>query len=512
MAPRVIQVAFCGGLSYTADMLANVPGNGQSRPPHYLGGLFRGLLATGVALAATVGGCSKSTDRKTPKAGLLNRPNIVLITVESLRTDHVGSYGYDRDTTPTIDALAREATLYENAFAVTSWTLTSHASIFTGLYPSAHNVVRERDRLNEAYKTMAEFLADYGYQTAAVVSGPYLKKAHGLDRGFHYFDEQPITRGKMKDAHADVTNAKMEAGINRFLDEVRGDDRPFFLFLYYWDPHYQYIPPSPYDAMFVPEDAEAPKKLPDFHRYFQLGKHITPAQLEYVKAQYDGEIRCTDGYLKRFFDRLRQLDLWDETAVILTADHAEQFFEHGFLGHKYDLHVESLHVPLIVKLPGQAEARRDPRMVSLMDLFPTVLDLGRCRLPDALHGQSLLADARVPLDPTFYELISVWYAKQESTGKQWTETQNWYAVREGDYKLIWQELADEVQLYNLREDPRELHPIAEGQNDRKKALRALIDDWRAQMKQIADGKGAADLAPLTPEDEERLRSLGYITD
>jgi len=433
----------------------------------------------------------------------------VLITVESLRTDHIGCYGCERDTSPTIDALAREATLYDNAYSVTSWTLTSHASIFTGLYPTAHNVVREKDRLNDSYKTTAETLADYGYQTAAIVSGPYLKKAHGLNRGFATYDETPLSPSNA-DAHEDVTNEQMDARINHFLERTRRKEGPFFLFLYYWDPHYQFIPPPPYDTLFVPEGAEKPKKSPQFHTHYKLGKHITPAELEHVEAQYDGEIRCTDDYLKKLFDSLRALDLWDDTAIILTADHGEQFYDHGHLGHKYDLHVESLHVPLIVKFPDQTAARRDPRTVNLIDLFPTVLELGRCRVPEEQHGLSLLAEPRAPLDPTFHELVAVWFMTRKSTGEKWSETENWFAVRQGDFKLIWQEVAGVTELYNVTEDPQELHPITEGSDDIVARLKLEIEQWRARNKAVADRAGSPVRAVLTPEEEERLRSLGYI--
>ncbi len=469
------------------------------------------LLRTCIVVAgALLGGACAKTEKETSEgSALLKRPNIVLITVESLRTDHVGCYGYERDTTPTIDAFAREATLYENAFSVTSWTLTSHASIFTGLHPSAHNVVREKDRLNDSYKTLAEILADYDYQTAAVVSGPYLKKAYGLNRGFGTYDETPVSPPKVN-AHNDITNDRMEIRINHFLERVRRDGDPFFLFLYYWDPHYQYVPPPPYDSMFVPEGAQKPKKRPEFHRYYKLGRHITPAQLEYVKAQYDGEIRCTDGYLKKLFDRLRALNLWDDTAIILTADHGEQFFEHGYLGHKYGLYVESLHVPLLVKLPGQKVARRDARTVSLIDLFPTVLDLGRCRVPEEHQGRSLLAEPRAAQEPTFYELVAIWYAKRKSTGEKWSETENWFAIRQGDFKLVWQELAGVTELYDLAQDPREVCPITDGAEELAADLKSRIEDWRAEMKAVSDRGGAPTQAVLSPEEEERLRSLGYL--
>ena len=467
-------------------------------------------VCAAVVIAVGVGACSKEREEKSKRSPIIKRPNIILITVESLRTDHVACYGGPRETTPNIDALANEAILYEDAHAVTSWTLTSHASIFTGLYPTAHGVVRERDRLNDSYRTVAEILADYGYQTGAVVGGPYLKKNYGLDRGFQHYDQSPAQSPKRVHAHNDITNPRMEARVNHFLDNVRRPDDPFFLFLYYWDPHYQYIPPPPYDSMFVPKGAKKPKRTPEFHRHYKLGKHITEAEMEYVKAQYDGEIRCTDEYLGRLFGRLREMGIWDNTIVILTADHGEQFFEHGFLGHKFGLHVESLHVPLIVKLAGQAQPRRDQRLVSLIDLFPTMLELGLCRVPDEQHGLSLLSAPRAPLDPMFHELVAIWYMKRKSTGESWSETEQFFSVREDDYKLIWNETSGDRALYDIIKDPGELHPIGEGGEERAARLVALIEDWRAEMRAVAAKRGTPSEAVLSPEDEEQLRSLGYI--
>ncbi|MCP4593717.1 MAG: sulfatase-like hydrolase/transferase, partial [bacterium] len=504
-APLSFVRAFARGVGLTCGVLSYLPLRRRAA-----GRVQTGVAAVVLLLAAGLlsGGCAKKESAKQETATEFKRPNIVLITFESLRTDHVGCYGCPRDTTPAIDALAAEATLYEDSSAVTSWTLTSHATIFSGLYPSAHNVVRPKDRLKDSHRTMAEVLADYGYQTTAIVSGPYLKRKHGLAQGFETYDQTSVTTGKL-DASHDVTNPRMEARVNQFLDHERREGDPFFLFLYYWDPHFQFIPPPPYDTMFVPDGA-VPVKDPHFQTYYKLGKQIKPAQLEYLKAQYDGEIRCTDAYLERLFERLRALGLWENTVIILTADHGEQFFEHGFLGHKYDLYVESLHVPLIIKYPKQTEGRRDRRVVHAVDLFPTVLDLGRARIPEEYHGRSLLDDPRLAEEPTFFELAFRWYMRRKSTGEKWTESEDWFAIREGRHKLVWKEQADETELYDIIVDPKELHPIREGAEDLTAALLERLQAWRAEMQTIAARAGAPAQAVLTPEEEERLRSLGYL--
>ena len=176
-----------------------------------------------------------------PEPDASGRPPVVLVTLESLRTDHVGAYGGasgsrpELPLTPALDALAAGATVYEQAQSVTSWTLTSHASLFTGLYPTAHGTEGPRDCLDESYTTLAERLDAAGYRTAGVISGPYLRPIHQLDQGFDHYDDTPASITNAL-AHDDVTNPAMEQALQRVLDEPRDPRRPLFLFAYFWDP------------------------------------------------------------------------------------------------------------------------------------------------------------------------------------------------------------------------------------------------------------------------------------
>jgi arylsulfatase A-like enzyme len=281
-----------------------------------------------------------------------DRPNVVLVTIESLRPDHVGCYGGrsrsrpEVPLTPALDALAAEGMRYPNAHAVTSWTLASHASLFTGLYPSTHRAVAPRDRLGDDFTTVAETLQTAGYQTAGVVSGPYLRRPYGLGQGFDVWVDG-IASARTAASHDDVTNPQVEAALTAFLDETRDPDLPFFLFAYLWDPHYDYLPPPPYDTMFVSPECE-PIDLAGYETNPTFDTGISAAQLAYVFSQYAGEIRATDDLLGRFFAALRAAGLWDDTVVVVTADHGEEFYEHGKIGHKNTVYAESVHVPLIV--------------------------------------------------------------------------------------------------------------------------------------------------------------------
>ncbi|MCP4592467.1 MAG: sulfatase-like hydrolase/transferase [bacterium] len=467
---------------------------------------WRGYWVLGVVFLAAAAACRKNADPQTASSN--DRPNVLLITVESLRADHVGCYGYERPTTPNIDALSAQATRYTQAYSATSWTLTSHASMFTGLYPKVHQVTLPQDRLSDAHTTAAEVLADDGYQCAAVVGGPYLRKTFNLSQGFEYFDES-VASSSNDEAHRDVTNPRMAEAMERFLREGRDPRRPFFMFGYYWDVHYDFIPPAPYDTMFVPDGAE-PIDAVQFGPIVALGRDISEAQLAYLTAQYDGEIRCTDEYLGRLWALLRELDLWDNTVIILTADHGEQFFEHSYLGHKHDLYVESLHVPLLIKRAGQTQGRRDDRVVNLIDLFPTILDLTDGSTTVPINGRSLEQSPAANSPPTFFDLTTTWDIAERGTDKSWRESERWVAVREGRYKLLHVQDTEFWQLYDVVSDPQERHPLGAEYEKQGSELVQRLDSWEKAMNDLSTLWQAGPRAQLSPEEERRLRSLGYI--
>ncbi len=472
------------------------------------------LLAVALCLIATPG-CERADSGPANSSGvggkpLAGLPNIVLITVESLRADHVRGYGYDRPTTPNIDALATVGVTFTDAHAVTSWTLPSHTSLFTGLYPGGHQVITHLQRLHDSCSTVAEVLRDRGYQTAAVVSGPFLRRTYNLHQGFELYEESPAAYAN-SEAHDDITNPRMEQAITRFLREQRDPRRPFFLFAYFWDPHYDYIPPPPFDRAFLPEDAQA-LDLTRYETSDTVNPNITPAQLAYVVSQYDGEIACTDATLGRLWELLRSLDSWDDTAIILTADHGEEFFERGEKGHQHNLHVESVRVLLVLKLPGPARVgSRDARLVSLIDVMPTIAELADARLTGPVQGRSLLGLPRTNDQPIFFELTTTWSIPSADGGTGPTNlSEHSTAVRRGRHKYIVRDLPARKLLYDVVADPSEQSPLDDSAGPMVDDLAVLLDRFGQDMRLIAAKVGAAESVSLTPQEEERLRALGYI--
>jgi len=468
--------------------------------------LTRRVLLIAALGASACGDSGSSGARATrPPRGIL------FVTIESLRADHVSGLGYGRATTPRLDELAAGATLYPQASSTTSWTLTSHASLFTGLYPGAHRVIEPRDRLVDGATTFAELLRDRGWQTAGLVSGPYLCRPFGLDQGFESWDDSLSPDFDRIDEAP--TNPAVEAAILHFLDAPPGAprdaSRPFLLFAYLWDPHYSYLPPSPFDARFVPPNAVR-FDLRHFDTNERIRATMPQGELDYLISQYDGEIGATDAMLGRVFDALRAKGLWDEMAIVVTADHGEEFFDHGQKGHKRNLYAESLHVPLWIKEPGQRAARRDERVVNGVDLFPTLLELAGVEYDGPCHGRSLLEpadDARA----TFHELTTTWYFTQPDGRVKRSDV--WSSVRRGDRQLFTIDFFDgrhEERLYDVAHDPQQKSKL--GADVDASDLKQLFSDFHRDTERLGEQLEGSGPTSLTPEEEARLRAAGYLDD
>jgi arylsulfatase A-like enzyme len=335
--------------------------------------------------------------------GVERRPNVVLISIDMLRADHLQCYGYDRPTSPNIDALAREGALFERNFASSSWTLPSHAAIFTSLPDSLHGCTDTDRALAPSATTLAERFQAAGYRTAGFFSGPYLHPAFGLGQGFEEYedctayakridgrpkDEWAMNPEVMVASHEDVTNERTYGAVEGWLAH-RGED-PFFLFVHLWDAHFDFIPPAPYDTQFgAPYDGWV-----DGRNFFfdeRYSPSMSSRDLQHTLALYDGEIAWTDSIVGRIRAQLDRRGLLDETVIALTSDHGTEFFDHGLKGHRRTLYDEVLHTPLILRYPRSIPAGRRVSALSRgIDLGATLLELAGLPFPDDIMGQSLM--------------------------------------------------------------------------------------------------------------------------
>ena len=317
------------------------------------------LLVTLFAL----GGVSCTESNAEPK-----RPNILLITVDTLRADHLQPYGYDRPTSPKLAQLAQSAMVFEDAQSSAPWTLPSLASLMTGLPSAAHGCRSFYSSLAPSYGTLAEQLLAGGYDTAAVVSHVFLGRPYGLHQGFVHFDDELVLEMTRSDEVISSV-AVSDKGL-AFLDAkaAAGEQEPWFLWLHYFDPH------SVYQAH------------PD-----QVGTFGSKRPVDL----YDGEIAFTDQHIGRVLSGLEGLGFDDDTVVVFTADHGEEFRDHGGVDHGHTLYQEQLHLPLIIRVPGE-EPGRHPGMVRSIDLPATILDLATRALATASR-----ASYRAARGPTF---------------------------------------------------------------------------------------------------------------
>jgi arylsulfatase A-like enzyme len=374
------------------------------------------LIATLVTAATALGTLSYRVveERRVEGALVPPRPdamNVLLLIWDTVRARNLSVYGYDRPTTPGLEALAKESVVFDRAIATAPYTLPSHASLFTGRW--SHELSTDwRVPLNAEPRTLAEVLRGAGYRTAGFAANRfYVTRAYGLDRGFVHFREVRHVLGEAIRhsslfRHVVTLNATrrligFETDLGRaaaaeLYDDVarwvsKGkNDRPYFAFVNVMDGHAPFLPRAPYDTLFGWYSAATPRE--DRQR-LRLMAHENPASLPVEDAKrleraYDGAIAALDAMTTSFIDTLRQRGLLDRTLVIISADHGEEFGEQGIFGHGNSLYFPSLHVPLIVWAPGRVPAGvRVPATVSLRDLPATVLDL--LQLPPVLPGQSL---------------------------------------------------------------------------------------------------------------------------
>lgn len=443
------------------------------------------------------------------------RPNVLLITVDTLRADHLGVYGYTRPTSPNIDLLARSGVVFENAFTHAQLSGPSHATMLTGLYPPTHAVVGNAVPLSDDHLTLAEILGAVGFETAMFVSHRFVSDEYGFSQGFETHENHHVhTHGH---SHENEEDEDEEQGLERLASVfdaavdwlAQPKSGPFFLWLHAQHPHLSYEPPPPYDRMF----GEPPASDHDLRCVETLYDHhhekisLEADEMEYVVAQYDGEIAFVDAQLGRVFSALRSLGLDANTVVVLTADHGEMLFDNRarrVIGHGEMRRDPVLRVPLIVRSPTVLEGRRVEAMVGLIDLAPTILDLVGLRIPHRFQGSSLVGLAngedaiirRASHSCTFHEdgLIRL-------------------STRTPRFKLICEKGRSSIRcnLFDLQRDRLERYNL--GQNPAYREHRDRLLD--SQSSWFADAADAGRLRRITPPGRtarKLLRRAGYLKD
>jgi arylsulfatase A-like enzyme len=398
------------------------------------------------------------------------RLNVMIIGVDTLRPDHLGCYGYDRDTSPNTDRLAEDGVLFENVISQSPWTLPSFATVFTSLYPTQHGAGSLKSLMRTSFPPLAMILLKHGYSTGAVINAPALKREFGVNRGFESYDVNP-------------------PGVERSADQVTADalkwidlnrEGPFFIFVHYFDPHLSYSPPAPYDTLFNPAYRGRLKNSFDINEFpqarvtnFESMKVLTPADWNHIRSLYDGEIAFTDMAVGHLIDGIEEMGLRRNTLIVFLSDHGEEFFEHEGFEHGHTLYEELLRVPLVFSLPDALlQGVRINRQVRLLDVAPTILDLLNIDPGTHIEGVSLrpLLTGKGDVNASSVSLLppDVAYAEALLHGRERK------SVTAYPWKLIYDTVNREEMLFNLEHDPGETDNVRAGEHEKCHLLEEVL--------------------------------------
>lgn len=428
-------------------------------------------------------------------SGKLPAPErIILISIDTLRADYVGAYGYTRfPTSPHLDAFAAANLLFDASIVVEPFTLTSHMSLLTGLFPQHHRV-RGKAALSGSIPTLASLLRAQGHVTQAFVDGGYLDRHWGFDQGF--------------DDYRQADGKGLQAILPQAVDWIeRHRDRRFFLFLHTYDVHSRglapyYESPAPFRGAFSAgsgSDLESTTRAEFVARWQEKAANLSAADEDYIRSTYAEGVRFVDEELGRLFAFLEASGLYDDALVIVWSDHGEGLYDHELWAHG-ELYDHTIRVPLLMKIPGAAGGKRIRSVVSAVDILPTVLELARAPLPGRLDGRSLLPLLRD--DPGGGAAFSI----------QARHRQRLFSIRSAREHYISDLVGPGTFFFDLREDPAERENLSPSGAAREAALAERLAGWIGAYDAARREKTVRrePEQALGPELRDRLRALGYV--
>jgi arylsulfatase A-like enzyme len=434
----------------------------------------------------------------------------IVLVIDTLRADKLAAYDKTRVKTPAFDKFAAEATVFERCQANGNWTKPSCATLLTGLHPDTHKARGHGSRLGAAVRMGSEILRDAGFKTGAFIANGYLATEFGFNRGWTSYVNY-IRENRNSDAE-NVFKDALE-----FITQHK--DGPFYTYIQTIDPHVPYDPPEEdlklYDAAAY-EGPVRPRSTGNLLEDFKRKRvELNPRDRRRLEALYDGEVTYHDRHFGHFLDGLAKLGVLDDTVIIVTADHGEEFFEHDSVGHGHTLYQELLHVPLAIRAPGQIGAgRRSPRAACLADVLPTALAATGQPIPAGIEGRDLIALCGAGQPEPHGAAFSSFWSEADGRNLQW-------AVRRGDWKLLMRGPVRSY-LYNLADDPKERTDVDERHPVALRALRVTLGqfigapdkrEWAANrtVAQAVAAPAAGDEEAPIPEDlKDQLRQLGYM--
>lgn len=427
--------------------------------------------------------------------------NIVLITIDTLRADHLSCYGYERATSPHIDTIAQQGILFKNVIAPSSWTAPSMVSLFTSTYPINHGVIHGLDFMkkkgfsqevfSENLTTLPATLKKQGYTTFGVSSNHTLTAEFGFARGFDYFN------------YVNWQSADLINEIVYSWEEKINKASRFFLWVHYIDPHYPYHPQSPWIEHYSSRNATDIAQLSRMPQGALVRTaEKNPEILSTILALYDSEINYVDSHVGQL---IKKFELDKNTLLIITSDHGEQFLEHGRIGHAINLHKEELHIPLIIKFPDVSKMQSIERQASLLDIMPTILQAVNTDQPEQIIGRPLMENEGLVsyIQETLLSTKAAVYnfAELDSTATL-------KAIISPRWKYVYNYKNKSEQLYNIISDSSERNNLAVRYGKQGKHLKEQLLQWVSQAKQYPPKNL---FFQLSREEKEKLETLGYLS-
>jgi arylsulfatase A-like enzyme len=414
--------------------------------------------------------------------------NVILISIDTLRADHLGCYGHPLPTSPNLDAFAAEGTLFEDAIATSPWTLPSQLSLLTGLYPTRHGVRTTDRKLAEAIPTLATILARQGFETAAVVNSVIMRAQFGTSQGFAHYEMIESDQSR-RGAASGITDKAM-----RWLDDHRS--RRVLLFLHYYDVHSNYFSLERYERIFAPREGRFDGSTAQLMQVKRGNLRMRQSEATHVARLYDAGIRQLDDDLARLFAHLSDNGWFDDSVVVVTSDHGEEFLEHGSVLHGQTHYREMLRIPLIMRGPTIPVGARISAPVSLVDVFPTLLGLLGFPPNPAVDGVDLRALWRTPEQPP----TGRWLFAAGGPGRTADSIRS---VRNGRYKLVFHRGSQRRELYDLAEDPQEKENLV-------RSRPRIVERLSAEIARFVESEHEAPKGQEIPREVgERLKQLGY---
>jgi arylsulfatase A-like enzyme len=444
--------------------------------------------------------------------------NVILLSIDTLRKDHLGCYGYDRPVSPNLDRFARENILCSNVYAQAPYTLPSHGSLFTSLYPSTHGLESMQNRMPPDVVVLAEALSREGWSTASFNGSGYLSHTFGFSRGFdlycevdplgsRYYGGKPILSVELNDGSSGTFDRTLD-----WIGEMR--ERPFFLFLHTYMVH-DYLPPREYAEFFnkgSPSDLEPGEAGGmDLRGYKDSGNHsdLSPENLAFFINMYDGTIRAVDDMFAELITHLEALDLYEKTLIIVTSDHGEEFLEHGSLLHMTSVYEELIRIPLIMKVPGRSGGRVIDSTLNQVDIMPTLLDLLAIEAPAGMQGVSFvrLLDGTEGGDRAIYSEVNV----SKQVRKTCIMQDGWKYIEGDTSGKLRYPAALPRELYRLDGDPGEIENLSGRHEELENRLRDRMQRFQEELQKARKRYGAdSSSSEVSPELMEKLKQQGYL--